>query len=198
MKPPVARLVFVLAAALALLFAAWWYGRSARVTGHRWERDIFLDERRHVEEWESCSWLQEGVTVLEREDVTTTRRVRDGETCMGAGRYRNCTPRWREVRETEHRCRYTGDVWKPGRHLVAQGTKAEEPAWPEMNLKEGDCLGCEREGRRYERYYVLLDRDGASTECMVARDRWDALQVGERVRLRTQPFSSLVDCSHLR
>ncbi|MBL8957271.1 MAG: hypothetical protein JNK82_41240 [Myxococcaceae bacterium] len=199
MKRRLAMVVGVLAAAGLYLFGAWWRGQVAVVTGRQWERHIYLEERRHVEEWETCSRLQAGVTVVERKALTTTRRVPDGQTCTSVKGISTCRTRYRDVTETEARCFYVGDVWKQGRALRAGGSGDEPPAWPEVNLKEGDCLGCERERYRDERYAVQVDWGGNSTECVAAdRSQWETQSVGHQVSLRSQsPFSRLVDCDAL-
>lgn len=62
------------------------------------------------------------------------------------------------------------------------GGESEAPAWPDLRLSQrGDCLGCEREGKREETYTVVFRTpDGESASCDLDAQRWAAFGAGTR------------------
>jgi len=84
----------------------------------------------------------------------------------------------------DQRCSYRVDRWVEARRVEANGASlAEAPRWPEVQLRAtGSCLGCEREGRRSERYEVRfrVEPSGEEETCTYSEAVWRTFTLGGR------------------
>ncbi|WNG33141.1 hypothetical protein F0U61_05590 [Archangium violaceum] len=80
---------------------------------------------------------------------------------------------------TQERRQDGGDVWTQTHFLREQG-RGREPFWPKVNL-----LPEEREGHRFEHFYVLYVEEGSKEEqsLKVEESQWRQLKEGDKLRL---------------
>ena len=178
------------------------------VTARSWERTIQVEQLRAVDEGGWCDALPAGVKDPTRtQKVRSTDKVPDGETCVQKQRdngdgtftaYEDCTPKFRSVDVMGDWCTWPGTAWRLSRNAQASGT-TEPPAWPDTGIsKEGECLGCERESGRAERYEVTLEGAEASGTCDFAEGRWANFTVGSKWTTEASGLSGNVRCGTLR
>lgn len=197
--------------AFVLVFFLWKREAGFEVTGHRWTRTIEVEQKRKVEESAWCDELPAGAeNVTRKKEKRSTKKVEDGEDCNvrkvdnGDGTYtqkRECTPKYRDEPVMEDRCTFTVQAWRSERTEKASGGLGDAPAWPAVNLaKTGECLGCEREGKRSESYVVTLadPKSGASSECDFDASRWKSMAPKSRWLGKVRALGGALDCDSLR
>ncbi len=125
---------------------------AVTVAGFEWERAVEIQDRETVREeaWEDE--VPEGARILARRRAV--RRVEQARPVYG------------------RRVAYEVDRWPVTRTLRAAG-KDKSPRWPDIRLNLG-----EREGKRSERYVVVLQgREAYRME--VPRERWLEMREGQ-------------------
>ena len=141
----------------------------ATVTGHQWERNLYLQERvREVGEgW--CADRPRDATVRKRE--TRTRQAD-----RSAGRRSDSREEW---------CTWERLDWLPRAPLVRKGTDTH-PRWPEFRATNCAEEGCTREDRRTETLTLRFQVGRADTGHCVVKDEvgWRRLDRGDRMRVR--------------
>jgi hypothetical protein len=182
-----------------LWFAAW-MGSTEPVgmeaISQTWTRTIEIEKFGPVERGAWCGEVPSAGRVIKRESrVKETKRVQDGESCRtvrkdnGDGTYReeeSCTPRYKEEEVKAAYCDYLIDDWSTERTLRSEGEGTGARSWPSGGaLREGQCVGCEREGRRVEKLVVQFratkaDGDGKKPEgsCDVNEADYQKFKVG--------------------
>ncbi|MFM7203026.1 MAG: hypothetical protein ACKO6N_19740 [Myxococcota bacterium] len=201
----------VLGIAGGLIFTFWTQEAGVEVTGHTWERNIDVEVFRPSQEqaWKESVPLGAYNVSCFREQ-RSTRQVPDGQDCrevredQGDGTFRKvekCSTRYRSEPVYDTRCRYTIDTWKHARTLTARGQSLNPPpSWPAVKLsREGQCLGCEREGRRSEILTTLFKdlKEPNQYTCELPAGRWNALQVGDRFTGQVGVLSGKLSCDQL-
>lgn len=190
----------------------WTRTDTVEVVGHSWEREIEIETLRAVDASEWCDAMPgDAYRVTRREEQRSTRRVQDGEECsivrvdQGDGTYterRECEPVYREEPVFDDRCYFTVDRWQVTRSVEATGSSvADTPIWPEVDLaRTGDCLGCEREGDRSDRYLLELQLPDPAdpVTCRVDQDQWEQMPVGSRWEVQISVITGSVDCNNLQ
>lgn len=125
---------------------------AVTVAGFEWERAVEVQDRETVREESWEDEVPEGARILARRRAV--RRVEGGRPVHG------------------RRVAYEVDRWPVTRTLRAAG-KDKSPRWPDIRLNLG-----EREGKRSERYVVVLrGRDAYRME--VPRERWLEMREGQ-------------------
>ena len=199
-------------AAVALVLGltlSWKKSSSFVVTGHTWQRGIAIERFGPVSDSAWCDSLPRNAhDVSSHREVRSTRRVPDGQTCHtrrrdnGNGTFssrRECKTRYRRQDVYDDRCRFSVDRWTKVRDAIATGTSPESLQWPATKLSHvGECLGCERDGRRTESYQVRL-ADAAADEqtCSFDERRWRAFEDGSRWQAQVRVVGHAIDCGSL-
>ncbi len=193
------------------LFFFWKKPTTLEVTGHRWTRTIEVERFQTVQERAWCNELPPGARVLSREKQERSRKqVADGEECSlrkkdrGDGTFtevRECKPKYREEPVYDEHCRFEIERWSPARTEKATGNSVTQtPVWPDARPQpEGQCLGCERLGKREAKYTVLLRDQGTgdAAECDLEEAAWRGYSPGQNVKGEIRRIGGGVDCSSL-
>jgi hypothetical protein len=89
--------------------------------------------------------------------------------------------------------------WAVAREAKAGGAGlAAAPQWPELSLRAGTCLGCEREGTRRQVYRVQLQTDkGKAVDCAVSEARWQEMADGSRWTVKVGVVTGSPACDSL-
>ena len=181
------------------------------VVGHTWEREIKIEAFSAVqqEDWdesvpsdaynESCS-----------QEVRSQKQVPDGETCRtervdnGDGTFRDrevCETKYRSEPVYDNKCSYTVNRWIYSRSVQAEGNSpADQPYWPDFQLRGGSGLGAEREGGHEEDYVVhLKEVDADKTyECDFSLDKWASFGLESRWTMEVGQILGQADCDTLK
>lgn len=202
--------ILLFAFGLVLVAAFWTRDGSFEVSGHTWERSIALERYENVRKDVWCDSVPAGGRELSRsKEERSTRRIPDGEDCEtkrkdnGDGTYRQtreCTPRYKEESVMDWRCRIEIAEWRPSRTLVEKGTSPDDPPrWPAPPPRAGVCVGCEREGKRTEKYTVEFFDSAAKTggSCTLPEERWRGFTKGARYKGKIGVMTGLVECDAL-
>lgn len=200
-------LVFI-GAALSL---TWKKAVEVTVLGHEWVRTIAIEEVRLVPDIAWRDQLPFGAREVScHREQRSTRRLEDGQTCtrrrrdLGDGTFKEveeCRPRYREEPIYDQRCAFVIDRWVQVREVTVEGhALTEAPRWPEIVLRRtGQCIGCEREGRRSERYELRLLLLPAREErrCVLPEPKWKAFAVGRTVAAKARVVGGGLDCDSI-
>jgi hypothetical protein len=111
-----------------------------------------------------------------------------------------CSPRYREEPAYADKCYYQIDKWTFARTATATGGLAEAPSWPQVQLAgTGQCVGCEREGTRSERYVVrfAVAGEGELAECDFDQARWATFTPGSSWTGELHVLGGGLDCGTL-
>lgn len=196
---------------LLLVFFVWKKDAGFQVAGHTWERSIKVERFQSVEESDWCDKMPTGAKELRRVKADrSTKKVQDGEDCkvrkvdQGDGTYKEkkeCKPRYKEEAVQDDKCTYSVDRWKVVRTEKARGEGlAGAPAWPDAKLaRTGQCVGCEREGEREERYTVVLtdEKSGERQECNLDQSKWGSMKPAAKYKGQTRVLGGGLVCTSL-
>jgi len=202
----------LVAVVVGLLFVFWKRAGALEVAGHSWERQIQIERYGPVSESAWCDQMPAGATQVRRErEVRSHREVPDGQDCKtrridrGDGTYaekQECKTRYRKEPVHDDKCYYQIVKWSSGRTERAAGASLDDaPRWPEVELsRTGQCVGCEREGTRSERYVVeFVERgSGEKATCEFDQKRWQGFSVGSKWTGKLSVIGSVLDCSSLK
>lgn len=183
---------------------------SVEAVGHEWVRSIDIEEYQTVRE---RAWRENapvgGRRVSCTEKVQSHKKVRDGETCrnvrtdQGDGTFKKqkeCTPNYKEVPVHGSWCTFELERWIVVDTASSQGGREDERRWPNVALvRNGVCVGCQREGPRREVLTVQFkdSQKGDSYEAVCSLSQWEGVVVGTRYKAMGRKGSSSVDCGSL-
>jgi hypothetical protein len=204
---------------LLLAVLLWKKEIAVESTGHSWLREVHIEsfERRSQSGW--CDEMPHDARhVLRSREVRSHREVADGETCKrnridnGDGTFREereCRTKYRKEPVYDEHCRYEVDRWGPSRTLkqsgsntstsIGAGTK-DAPSWPDVSsIREGSCLGCERESSRTQTYTLHLrdPKSGKTYDCDFPERVWAGIPVGKSFKTKAGVVLRRLDCSQL-
>lgn len=173
----------------------WTKTTEVTVVSQSWNREISLEVLKPVSQSSWCDSLPgDAYGVTRSRQQRGSREIPDGEECStqqidrGDGSFverEQCQTRYRSEPIYDYRCSYTVNRWVPNRVAQLAGASLANLAWPSPALvKQGNCIGCEREGARKERYTIELGGLGKPTVCEVPEAVWRQAGVGTRLRLK--------------
>jgi hypothetical protein len=199
-----------LATTLCVVTMFWTRESQVTVAGHSWSRTVDVESFGPVSESAWCDAMPSDARGVSRHrEQRGTEKIEDGQTCTtkdkdrGDGtfeRVETCKTKYREEPVYDDKCNFTVDRWKVARTERADGASlAPEPQWPAVRLaRSGNCLGCEREGKRAERYAVKLTRkEGGDDSCEMPQAKWATFSVGKSHKVQVRVVGGGVDCASL-
>lgn len=202
--------VVLLLVALCLVAMLWKRDVPVTVASHAWERTIDVEQLRAVHESAWCDSMPSGAYSVSRSrEQRSTRQIPDGQTCTtrdvdrGNGtfeRRQECKTKYRDEPVYDDKCAFTIDRWQVSRTARAAGTgTSPAPTWPAVQLsREGNSLGCERQGGRKETYSLSLSgKDGKQYSCSLPAARWGAIADGHSKVIPIGVLTSSPDCDKL-
>jgi RNase P subunit RPR2 len=191
----------VAGAAVVALIAGIFISRSVevKVESHNWERVVKIEafEPRSESSW--CTSMPLGAyNVVRKREVSSTNQVADGETCdmvrvdKGDGTFkkeRRCKTKYKSVPVYSDKCYYQVDRWQHKRDIVAKGGLNDQVAWPLVNIRTGNCRGCERESGRSESFNLVLaqvKKPDKKHNCSYPEAKWRAIPDGvvKKIKVR--------------
>lgn len=183
------------------------FAKSVQVQAvrHHWVREIAVEQYGDVREGAWCDALPSDARVLEKELKTrSTKKVPDGQTCStrqtdnGDGSFSEhevCKTKYRSEPVESLYCTYLVTKWHVDRTEKAEGTSAKDAAWPKTRItRTGQCVGCEREGARKERYELIV-RDletGEEDPCELPENEWRSFEEKATLTADRVPLGGLV------
>jgi hypothetical protein len=195
------------------LGAAWLLSKDVAVvaTGHSWERTAEVEEYRLVRE---SAWRDAvpntGRSLSCTKKKRSEKKVADGKTCksvrtdQGDGTFKKsekCTPKYKVVPVMGDKCSYEIERWATVRTEKSNGQDLTGLNWPDVNLaRTGNCIGCQREGKRNGRYIVHLEEQGTGTKFTSVckkEAQWTAVKVGVAYAGKGSLGSSAIQCETL-
>ncbi|MCP4873349.1 MAG: zinc ribbon domain-containing protein [Proteobacteria bacterium] len=192
-----------------LVTMLWKKDVTLEATSRSWERSILIEAKQPTKEAKWCDNLpRDAYAVTRSSKQRDTKKIPDGETCTtkrkdnGDGtfnEYQDCKPKYREEPIYDEWCAYTADRWHEARTLNAAGDASSAPDWPTVTLaKTGECVGCEREGKRSDSYVVqFLDADGKTHDCDLVEARWAGIEIGSKWTSKASVIGGSLDCKGL-
>ena len=197
--------------ACLIVFFTWTRSETLEVVAHYWERSVQVERYQKVQDSAWCDELPSGAEVYAREKrQRSTKQVPDGEECKtrkkdrGDGTYqevRECQPKYKSEPVHAERCRFNIVRWTSVRTEKESGRSlTEPPRWPTPQLKKvGQCLGCERTGKRTEAYTLQLREKKSSEpqECTLTEAKWRSFTIGQPLKAEVRQLGGSLDCSTL-
>ena len=197
---------------LIVVMVVWTKPAGLEVAGHEWKREIDVERFGPVEETDWCDSVPSGAVVKGRSRaVRSHEQIQKGEKCSnrktdnGDGTFsesRECEPVYEDKPVYDSECRYTINKWSKQRTLTAAGAAlADEPKWPEVALaQKGDCLGCEREGKRNQSYTVRFvePKTKEQSSCTFEQGKWQTFKPGSKWIGEVGVIGGILNCSSLK
>jgi hypothetical protein len=185
--------------------------RSFVVASHAWQRTIHVERFGPVRKSAWCEALpSEARDVSRHRERRGIKQVPDGEECQtkrqdrGDGTFvekQDCRPKLKDEPIFDDKCEFAVEQWASLREVTLEGTTpAQPPRWPEPLLARAQCsqVGCEREGRREERYtLVLRDSEGERYRCDFAEPVWSRFTDGKSYQGKQRSLVGSLDCGSL-
>lgn len=183
---------------------------KATVSGHEWSRSVDVERFGPVKDSAWCDELPSSAYDVSRsKKKRSTNKVADGETCTtrnvdrGDGtfeRKQECKPKYKEEPVFDQHCDFKVDRWSKARSVVAKGSLADTPAWPDVTtLRGGSSVGSEREGARHEAYTVRLKGPGGEAwACDLSQAQWSGLKEGTTHDVKVRVMTGGIDCGSLQ
>ena len=204
---PVIGVVVLLVGGL-LVALLWKKDLQAQVTDASWQRSVVVEQLLATRDSSWCDALPRAAYGVSRHrEVRSQRQIQVGEECRsvnvdrGDGTFaqrRECTPRYRQEPVYADRCDYSVDRWVESRRALASGVaQGLAPQWPALQLRAGDCRGCEREGARRSTYRVSLQAASKTFQCEVPEERFSAFQPGTLWAFKVGVVTGAPDCKSL-
>ncbi len=205
--------VVVVAIGLVLLMVFWKREAALRVASHQWQREIVVERFGPVKDSAWCDELPTGAQSVSRHrEKRSTKKVEDGQEChtekvdRGNGTYAEkkiCKPKYTETPVYADKCDFMADRWSSARTLKAAGNGVTPaPHWPEVTLaRTGQCVGCERQGKRSEKYVVrfqLPDKKDTAECDFDDVAKWSAFKDGSRWKGKTSVVGGGLSCDSLK
>ncbi len=202
--------VVIIAVVCVLIF--WKKEVLLTVTGHTWQRNIYIDQFASLSQSEWCDQMPGDAYDISRfREVRSHRDVPDGEECTTRridnkdGTYREkqeCRTKYRKEPVYDDKCRFTVNRWHEVRSIATSGRSlAEPPVWPAVALPPNPraVLGAERPGRRVEKYTIYLNskKDGNHT-CDFPETKWRAISDNTAWKGQSGALTNLLDCDSLQ
>lgn len=200
----------VLVVAAALVLCGWRKKAGFEVVAQTWTYSVDVERFDAVSDSGWCSDMPSGATdVTKTRAQRSTKKVEDGQDCktrkvdQGDGTYKEkkeCSPKYKDEPVMDDKCSYKLNKWKVVRTEKASGNASTAPHWPDAKLaRTGECIGCEREGKRTETYSVSLKDagGGASKDCDVDKTKWTSMKPGTRWNAEVRVMGGGVVCDSL-
>jgi hypothetical protein len=194
-----------------VVLLTWTREGQVEVKGHSWAREIAIEKFGPQSDSAWCDQMPaDAYRVSRSREVRSHNKVPDGEDCHtvrednGDGTFsesEQCTTRYRDEPVYDDHCRFTVDRWARGRSVLAKGAAlTPAPAWPAVNItRPGQCIGCEREGPRTEKYLVsLADDKGKVHECSFPQPQWAGFAPKSKWTGEIGVITGHLDCSSLK
>ena len=164
------------------------------VVRHSWMREITIERFDEVEEQGACRSVPAEGRILSRttpEPKCTMTRVDKGDGTFKETKA--CT-------EPAELCTYRIDKWKAARTAKETGGLESAPTWPALNLRLGNCRGCERTAAKTESYTVGFDdAQGKPHDCEVTDvNRWKGFAKGAKFGAQIRVVGGDLDCDSLK
>lgn len=187
--------LLIIAGVIALIVGAiWFFTRTETVTvlvsGHEWERNIYIDkyERFSVDSWWDVRPSGDNAVMGScRQQQRSTRQIPDGESCStvrtdrGDGTFsesRVCTTKYRSEPVYDRMCTWQVSDWRFDRNARTTGGLDDTPTWASVSLscENQRSLGCQRESSRTEFYNLLLqatiEGEKYTYKCPLPEQEW--------------------------
>ncbi len=183
----------VAGAAVVALIAGFFISRSVdvRVESHNWERSVKIEAYKARSESSWCDAKPfDAYMVVSKREVRSYDKVADGETCdmvrvdKGDGTFkkeRRCKTKYKDVPVYGEKCYYKVNRWSYERDITAKGGLNDAVVWPAVNIRTGNCLGCERESGRSETFNLVLaqvKKPDKKHNCSYPEAKWRAIPDG--------------------
>ena len=179
-----------------------------QVTQMHWKRTIDIERLQAVQESNWCNQMPGGASPLQQSSkVKTYKKIPDGESCStrridnGDGTYREqleCEPKYIKKPVYAPWCTYSINRWQVQRTQVNEGHDIHQLSWPNYILaSKGNCLGCEREGRKKQVYSIeLTDNKGKTHRCEFSEQQWAQFSKNSRWTATSNMLTG-IDCGSL-
>lgn len=190
-------------------FLFWTKQVAVTLESFSWERNINIERYSAVRESSWCDNVPTGAYDMSRSrEVRDHKQVPDGQTCQtrridqGDGTFREtqeCQTKYRDVPIYADKCHYVLDKWIQQRDLKAEA-QDRNPKWPAVKLAcTAQRLGCEREGKRAETYYLHLlnAKEKKDYRCDVDQKLWRDVQLKSQWHLEVSQMTGGARCGTL-
>ncbi len=195
---------YVLLVLAAIAFAIWFFfirshAATVTVAGHRWQRDIAIEELGPHQQsaWRDQLPIGAGMPMCQRKQ-RSSRQVADGEDCHTERhdkkdgtfeQVKKCAPKYRSEPIDDDWCTFTIVSWMKVDDVKASGT-GTAPTWPAPPMVGGS----RRTGARTET--LTLDFGDAGT-CDVDDPTWRKYSDSQKLTVEVRARSGGIVCSTL-
>ena len=196
---------------LAVVLVAVFYKKTIEltVTNQTWIRTIDIQKYETVSKSDWCDATPLDARIYSRKsEVKSYKNVENGQECktvkkdMRDGTYKEeeeCRTIYKEVPEYDDKCFYKIDEWVKTGEVKAEGSIADNIQWPKSDVSGGNCLGCEREGKRKEKYVLHLQSEKDTFECTYSKENiWRSFLSGKSYIGEKRVLTSGLVCDSLR
>lgn len=173
---------------------------EVKIDSHVWERTVKIESYKGRSQTSWCDAMPyDAYIVIHKQEVRSTEKIADGETCemarvdKGNGTFkkeRRCKTKYKDKPIYGDKCYYRVNRWGHERDIRAAGGLKDQVAWPVVTIRAGGCLGCEREAGRSEVYNVHMSEIGKADKkhsCAYPEPQWRSIPDGatKKIKVRT-------------
>lgn len=190
-----------IAAGLAILLTLVFMSRSieVKIDNHVWEKTVKIESYKARAQSSWCDAMPFDATfAIRKREVRSHEKVADGESCTmarvdkGNGTFKKekrCSTKYKDVPVYGDKCYYRVNRWGHERDIKATGGLAQAPVWPQVFIRAGNCLGCEREAGRSEVYTLNMTevkKTDKKHSCSYPEAQWRAIPDGAVKKLKVR------------
>lgn len=186
---------------LVALISSFFISRSVevKVESHVWERTVKVESYKGRSESSWCDTMPFGAyLVIHKQEVRTTEKIADGESCemarvdKGNGTFKKekrCKTKYKDKPIYGDKCYYRINRWGHERDIIARGGLNDKVDWPAVVIRAGNCVGCEREASRGEAYNLNLTEVKKAEKkytCAYPEPQWRAVPDGALKKIKVR------------
>lgn len=172
---------------------------EVKIDSHAWERTVKIESYKGRSQTSWCDAMPyDAYLVIHKQEVRSTEKVADGETCemarvdKGNGTFkkeRRCKTKYKDKPVYGDKCYYRVNRWGHERDIKATGGLNDQVQWPVVTIRAGSCLGCEREAGRSEAYNLNMSEVKKADKkhtCSYPEAQWRSIPDGAMKKIKVR------------
>ncbi len=180
---------------------------------HSWSTNVVVEELNVFNDSTWCDEMHRKVhpgfyskLLFKKAKQKGTNRVADGEICKdkkvdrGDGTFKKervCETKYKDVPIMDEYCTFTNAGWMV-KHQLRNEADDMNPFFAEYEIqKKGNCIGCERIGKKEEFYFLNMQHDEKMKSCLVDKAKWEQFADQSKVKVKIGLIGGALQCDKM-